>query len=203
MKLSNKFCEIGRSIAGANVSEFQCRACPDQLVGPIVGFKHNSVGFPNRLPTMKRDDSPLVVLVMESPHKEEFLGEWGPAKGKTGILIRQYIKGIVQRLRGPLSELILVNAIQHQCSLGVATHYHRDEVFLRLWAEGGREDFERRLAQVYRQGDMVLNCCTDSNPKDRRQIVTDAIQSALGIGRIHSGPHPSSWFSTSHRRAVR
>jgi hypothetical protein len=141
---------------------------------------------------------------MESPHIAEFSNSPGPAQGKTGVHIRKHITDIIVGLNANSSELILVNAIQYQCSLGRETHYHRDEVFRRFWKEYGRKDFEERLKQVYHAGDVLLNCCTGSHPiKGLRQLVTTAIQDSLGMVQLHSGPHPYSWISEPHRRSVR
>lgn len=204
MTLRDTFYEIGRSVAGSATINFQRGACPDQCVGQIADFGDNPIDFPHRAPVTSRKKSPYIVLVMESPHINEFQGKLGPAKGQTGIHIRKYIEDIVRALNIPLPELILVNAIQYQCSLGVATKKHRNKVFRRFWKEGGRKDFERRMQQVYHPGDMLLNCCTGSHPKNGlRQLVTTAIHDSLGKVPLHSGSHPYSWFNDQHRRSVR
>ena len=204
MKLRERYSKVARTVTGRENIDLQCGACPDQRVGSIDDFDGNADAFPLREPVTRLDNSPCVVLVMESPHKDEFIGDWGPAKGKTGVQIRKHIASIVVSLGGQLSELILVNAIQHQCSLGEATHRYRDMVFWRLWASGGAEDFETRLVQIYQPGDMLLNCCTGSDRRNGlRQLVTAAIRNSLGTVTLHSGPHPSSWFSEQNRRAVR
>lgn len=103
-----------------------------------------------------------------------------------------------------MSELILVNAIQYQCSLGVPTRRYRDKVFRSLWENGGADDFERRLQQLYRPGDMLFNCCTGSGPrKGLRQLVTAVIRSSLGSVPLYSGPHPFGWFSERNRGSIR
>lgn len=204
MTLRNKYIEIARSVSGRVSTAHQSGACPDQFVGSIHDFDGDADAFPLRERVTRLDNSPCVVLVMESPHIDEFIGDWGPAKGKTGVQIRKHIASIVAGLGGQLSELILVNAIQYQCSLGVATRHYRDTVFRTLWANGGASDFERRLTQVYRPGDMLFNCCTGSDPrKGLRQLVTAAIRNSLGAVPLHSGPHPFSWFSSRNRMAVR
>lgn len=202
--LSDKYREVARNVIGCENTDIQCGACPDQYVGSIYDFNGDSDAFPLREPIMRLDNCKYIVLIMESPHKDEFIEEWGPAKGKTGVQIRKHIATIVSGLGGRLSGLILVNAIQYQCSLGKPTRQHRDRVFRSLWSNGGAEDFERRLKQLYRPGDMLLNCCTGSNPNQGlRQLVTAAIRNSLGEVPLHSGPHPFSWFSTQNRRAIR
>lgn len=203
MNLRDRYIEIARTVGRENM-DFQHGACPDQCVGSIVDFDGNSDTFPLRKPISRMEKSPCVVLVMESPHREEFIEQWGPAKGKTGVQIRKHTATIVTGLGGELSELILINAIQHQCSLGVATHQYRDTVFRRLWAIGGDADFKRRLKQVYRPGDMLFNCCTGGDPfNGLRQLVTASIRNSLGSVPFHSGPHPYSWFNERNRVAVR
>ena len=205
MELRDRYIEVAHAVSGRESIDLQCGACPDQHVGSIDDFVDGSADdFPLRNPVTRLDNSPCVVLVMESPHKDEFIGEWGPAKGKTGVQIRRHIASVVRGLGGQLSALILVNAIQHQCSLGLATHHYRDMVFRSLWANGGAADFERRLTIVYRTGDMLLNCCTRSDPRNGlRQLVTAAIRNSLGEVPLHSGPHPYSWVSEPNRRAIR
>lgn len=203
MTLGKKFYEIARSVSDSSTINFEQTICPDQCVGEIVNFVHGANDFPRREPVTRRKSSPYVILVMESPHKLEFCGEPGPAKGPTGYKIRQHIAEILRGLStSPPSELILVNAIQYQCSLGKTPVIHRDKVFRRFWENGARIDFEERLAQVYKPGDMLLNCCTDGNPtKNLRLLVTSAIQNSLGMVPLHSGPHPFSW--SLHRKSVK
>lgn len=201
MTLSENFRAIARSVTSPAMMDIQIGACPDQLVGPIARFNYRVDTFPIREPANQRNGNPLVILLMESPHTEEFLGDWGPAKGKTGSHIRRYTQSIVGRLSGPMSDLILVNAIQYQCSLGKPTNRYRDEVFSRLWGHGGREDFSGRLVEIFRPGDMLLNCCTVSD--GRRQLVSLAIRDSLKLVPIYAGPHPFSWFSEPCRRSIR
>lgn len=204
VKLRDRYSEIAHTVSARESINLQCGACPDQRLGSIDDFDGDADAFPLREPVTRHDNSPCVVLVMESPHTEEFIGDWGPAKGRTGVQIRKHIATIVAGPGEPLSELILVNAIQHQCSLGVATHRYRDKVFRNLWVTGGAADFEARLTEVYRPGDMLLNCCTRGDPrKGLRQLVTAAIRNSLGAVPLHSGPHPYSWFSERNRKAVR
>lgn len=203
MKLRETYCDIARSVIGSDNIDLQSGACPDQWVGSITDFDRNADTFPLRTLATQRANHPCIILVMESPHINEFVGEIGPAKGKTGVQIRQHIAAIVTDLGGPISDLLLVNAIQYQCSLGVPTSRYRDTVFRRVWEKGGAEDFSTRLKQLYRPGDMLLNCCTGGDPRTGlRQLVTQAIRSSLGTVTLHSGPHPFSWFNERNRRAI-
>ncbi len=204
LNLTEQYCEIARTLVGSEHVNIQHGVCPDQGVGSIGDFDGNAEDFPMRQPVTRLDDLPCVVLVMESPHIHEFIENWGPAKGKTGTRIRKYIGAIVTGLGSQLSDLILINAIQYQCSLGLPTHRYRDRVFKSLWETGGAVDFKQRLKLIYRPQDMLLNCCTGTEPLvGRRQLVTAAIRNSLGSVALYSGPHPFSWISEPNRMAVR
>lgn len=127
----------------------------------------------------------------------------GPCQRENWHTNSKNIGAIVAGLGGQLSDLILVNAIQYQCSLGLPTHRYRDRVFKSLWENGGAVDFKQRLKLIYRPHDMLLNCCTGTEPLiGRRQLVTAAIRNSLGSVALYSGPHPFSWISEPNRMAV-
>ena len=101
-----------------------------------------------------------MILILESPHKDEFKGEPGPARGATGHAISSQLMNVIGLRQFSDYGLILMNAIQYQCSLGKPTAKHRDTVFRRVWGSGGAEDFKDRLKTTYRPGDVIVNCCT-------------------------------------------
>lgn len=180
----------------------ETRICPDQYVGTLseVMSQHD---FPFRKAVYERPNSPCLILVMESPHKDEFIDEIGPAKGKTGRYIRQHLADVLDCTEYQNSGLILLNAIQHQCSLGVATKLYRDEIFRTAWINGGEVDFKRRLADTYKSGDVVLNCCTKGRKYRQHTPLRDLVERA-----IRSNPnnvesvkrlHPSNWWNPARR----
>lgn len=165
-------------------------------------------------------DGAQLIMVLESPHLAEFgisprgkvdrakQAHPGPAKGPTGRLIRERLGrqrvSLGENVRpeqGMQLHLVLVNAIQHQCSLGRATKRYRDRVFERFWEAGGRESFVARLASLWnaKRGDIIVNCCTvGGNPKARLKAkVRDAIRAVVGQEaneqRVIELAHPSSW----------
>ncbi len=106
-------------------------------------------------------------MILESPHKSEFPrdGSAGPARGATGTRIRKHLAQAFRCL--PLIDnvhrpLILMNAIQHQCSLGQPPKCHRDTVFCLMWDQPRvRIDFSRRLrGYTQDKGALVINACT-------------------------------------------
>lgn len=177
----------------------ETRLCPDQYVGLIDAFANDTSEFPNRDPIAERPDGiSCVIMILESPHIYEFSNELGPAKGKTGSLIRTKILEVEGLSEYSEYGLILMNAVQNQCSLGYPTNYYRDDIFLAAWENGAKEDFIRRLNEAFRPGDVIINCCTKGNNKEElRRLVHRSIPSRIRI--VLGRTHPSSWHSSQNR----
>lgn len=180
----------------------ESRECPDQYLG-LIGDSLGKSQFQERSLIANRPPDACVVLVLESPHVDEFLGDLGPAKGASGELIRQHLAtslGIVDIER---YGLVLVNAIQHQCSLGSNTVVYRDRIFRAVWRQGGECDFKNRIAEVCEPHDVLVNCCTKGNDFEihdpLRNLVEKALREALpnvvGMRRMH----PASWRDENWR----
>jgi hypothetical protein len=167
------------------------------VTSPASNSDDSDFSIRQDIPTWKRpDDGPVVILVLESPHIDEFVDVKGPAKGVTGENIRALFgdacSGIHQWLSDGAHPLILVNAIQYQCSLGYPTKCFRDRVFSEIWKQGGKSDFTCRIQALYREGDVIINACTAGKrtPKNWR-VVTDALKE---VNLIHAKvEHPSNW----------
>lgn len=103
-------------------------------------------------------------------------------------------------------DLILVNAVQYQCSLGTQPldKTIRDKVFDDFLSLGAAsEDFKERLSKAYRSdhNDVILNCCTGGKRKNAlRQKVTRTIKEWNKNLELFRGCHPSSWRYTSNRK---
>lgn len=178
----------------------EVRPCPDQVVGTLGALKING-RITSRTPISDRPSQSAVIMVLESPHISEFTSEIGPAKGITGTLIAKYahsVKGI-DGSKGDTS-LLLMNAIQHQCSLGMDTSLYRDDVFHAAWNDFGKAHFVARLKAAYQPNDLVVCACTKGSSNkggpSLRQLVYAAMVEALPAGtRILRRTHPSSWFA--------
>lgn len=195
------FVITARSISGNNPHEV--RLCPDQFVGKICNFEKDHSDFITRQAAACRPKGvECLLLVLESPHIEEFKAEEpGPAKGKTGGLIRKWIRDVVDREyynRG----VILINAIQRQCSLGLPTCKYRDKMFEALWSQYGEKAFVKRLIQSWQDGDVIMNCCTKGTQSpELRQLV----QATIRKTNVCTKPplrrtHPASWFAGRNRK---
>lgn len=181
----------------------ETRRCKNQYVGLIGELSSEAADFKKRLPVNKRPNGlNCVILVLESPHIEEFPhnDKPRPANGKTGRRIRDQLKNVLQNKRYSSYGLILMNSIQYQCSLGFPTKYFRDEVFFSCWASFGKRKFAARLKQIYRPGDIVLNCCTKGKKKKKeiRKVVDSVIKKYVDESCILRRFHPVSWFSKKH-----
>ena len=144
------------------------RICEDQKVCQIE-FKSGEFEIPDR--PWSRDkigdrSIPRIVLVLESPHVKEFeCTPPQPASGRTGDKIQSLLSdkliGLGLTFTDGLYDLILVNAIQLQCSMGVPTKYFRDIAFIGLWFEGFDRNFIDRVNRLnLTNEDFVINCCT-------------------------------------------
>lgn len=196
------FEEIAKTVLLNKVrTPFEARRCPDQYVGLVARFTPND-DFPERVSVEKRpSDIKCVVMVLESPHIAEFTDRLGPAKGQTGKLIRTHFLRVNGLSDYSNHGLILINAIQNQCSLGFTTDCYRDEVFATTWQNGAKEDFVRRLKATLRVGDVIVNCCTKGKMKENelRRMVQQSIP--IDSGEVLRRTHPSSWFSEKNRHS--
>jgi hypothetical protein len=177
------------------------RRCPDVYVGTIDKLSTESaegcgiLRFAAGERSTTRPDAPCLLLVMESPHVDEFDASKGdyvpwPANGKTGQAIQKRTPKLAVDLGLPSEAgLILLNAIPFQCSLGsqdtpasgskpsVNWRKRRDEVFRQVWNSGGRELFLDRLRSWHCRGDTLVNACTRGRSgKPLRDLVEEAIR---------------------------
>lgn len=194
------FQEIVTSVISSRI---EVRPCPDQYVGLVRNLTHSD-DFRQRLTVnRRRTGGAAIILVTESPHVREYLGDPGPARGKTGQNIRSHLRSVLSTYKLNSYDLILINAIQYQCSLGLPTRIFRDQVFRQVWSSFGRADFVNRLTKIYRYGDLLVNACTKGNTKDKapelRRLVEDAIRSVRLTGSDEKVYHPSSWHFAQRR----
>ena len=178
------------------------RVCPDQYVGRLYQVI-NQANFPVRLAVNERPGSPCLIMVMESPHRDEFIGNLGPAKGDTGKYLRLHLTAAIDCIARQDMGLILVNSIQYQCSLGESTKLYRDKIFHAVWGNGGREEFMGRLRSTFEPGDSLMNCCTKGDNfrvhSSLRHLVEKAIRETLTDVKSIRRMHPSSWWRPIRR----
>lgn len=180
----------------------EVRECPDQYLG-LIGDVDGQSEFAMRTPARGRPLEACVILVLESPHVDEFIDMPGPAKGATGEMIRKHLTNSLGLPGVKDYGLLLVNAIQHQCSLGTSTLVYRDRIFRAVWANGGEVDFRSRIVSLFRPGDIVVNCCTKGNDFEiygpLRNLVESVLRGALPNVESVRRTHPASWRDANWR----
>ncbi|MCW5649696.1 MAG: hypothetical protein KIS62_08125 [Ramlibacter sp.] len=184
-------------------------SCPDRYVGLIstlagkADWSDAAQGDSHIRPAQ-----PCVVLVLESPHIEEYSSKYSytpwPANGETGKHVRRHVAAADLPI-GASSGLVLMNAIPFQCSLGERPiGPARDAVFRLAWNSGGREFFQRRLRHWCREGDLLVNACTVGRDGLRplREEVEEAIETALPSALRFRRYHPFRWFNPAMAAAT-
>lgn len=199
-------CALAECSTEYSTESLEKRTCPDQYVGLVSEIKKSDGVFPSREDPMCRPGGKAVILVLESPHIDEFKDARGPAKGTTGRNIASFIGEIFDLKDAIERPLILMNAVQYQCSLGRPTKKYRDKVFTATWQRGGKEDFNNRLRKIYRDGDTIICACTRGYMSDRkrhlRQLVYTAIQEAYPNATVLLRTHPAAWHWPGSRVRV-
>ena len=202
--------------------EIMDRCCEDKSVGVITRrndnysfsaqteFKYESIA--------KHGETRRLVLVLESPHVDEFVGnkaQFAPARGATGRNIRTHISEVLSNRPDLVEvELILMNAVQYQCSQGKpltgkdkslsrSNGLKRDEVFRQTFHNG--EEFSARLREIVTgTNDIVINCCSKgSRSPYLRKLVGKSIDAVGEDGAWFESLatcHPSVWFNEKLRK---
>ena len=164
-----------------NFKNFNTSCCPDIIAagrnGKFWFSKEERYKHKNFL-DITDEDIPTIVVVLESPHKDEFNNQnfpnGNPALGKTGKMLQEHFKAI---LRKNISELpnnyrvILMNSIQFQCSLGEVPKKYRDYMWLSLWFGTNnlfKNDFINRLNSY--NPSYIFNFCTIGNHTKKEYI---------------------------------
>lgn len=198
------FSAIAKPYLRENHCTLEDRFCPDQFVGLISEIERLG-DFIFRVPASERPPNiPCVLLILESPHISEFDELPGPAKGHTGKNIVRYLQQVPGLHDKESFGLILLNAVQYQCSLGRATSEVRDEVFMKVWTSGGSTNFESRFRAICRDGDCVANCCTRGTARsaaDHLRVHVHRVLAPLlpSSSVVLCRAHPSCWHFRANR----
>ncbi|KPD17361.1 hypothetical protein ADM96_19560 [Burkholderia sp. ST111] len=128
-----------------------------------------------------------------------------------------HLSGVRKLLIAPGGEdldLVLINAIQYQTSLGHPTHRFRDEVFHLAWTSDriGRANFQSRIEPLWRaqSRDVIVNCCTggERSKTSLKRLVYDALREITDNNSMLSPlvvgcAHPSSWRRNKNNREAK
>ena len=148
-----------------------------------------------------------VVIILESPHKEEYKKSGaanGPAWGDTGIRFNQNFQRLINAkdiqswINTGVHDVILINAVQYQCSFGETINPKlRDHNWTKCFEKGCCSDLIYRLEAL--QPEILINACTKSN-LNLQLAVHSAIFTHINQGkRLFNtyiyGSHPITWSS--------
>lgn len=152
------------------------------------------------------DYSKTIVIVLESPHKDEYLRDVSqpiaPAQGSTGSNIQGYLDCVLRKSPALCDELedqetrvVLANPIQFQTSLASVIQPSnwqrvRNAVWKKIWScQSMRDNFNARMESY--SPDVIINACTN-NLKDK---VRTFLYGRFGAPHRYEAHHPSSWNS--------
>ena len=150
-----------------------------------------------------------IIIVLESPHKEEFNKSnsiIAPALGQTGRNLQNKFKEIFKEdlaiQKEQIYRILLMNAIQYQCSNGESLEKYRnrtDKVWKWFWNNGGKDSFSDRISSY--NPSIVINACTGNIGKQEsiKYILQECINNNCYNSKLYKAPHPSScWFKKGY-----
>lgn len=188
-----------------------CFPCPDMFTALIDIERNLFCPILSSYNNLKDWLLPTLIMVLESPHKNEFDENGlplGPARGSTGANIRSYLINHLKNVgleRGQY-KLLLVEAVSYQCSNGLPIDQSeqpkkKDLLFEKIWNSGGRQSFEARI-RLYRPTIIVNSCTGGASGIESRatsRLLNVLVQNSIdticpNIPKFYSS-HPSSkWF---------
>ncbi len=151
-------------------------------------------------------DIPIIVIILESPHKDEFdlnFSPKGPAQGVTGVQLCEKLEGVINKHLSILNlteeeyKIAIINPVPVQTSL-----YHliqsplnkseinnlRDTIWGILWSD---EALKLKLKFINLISDPNVNTIINACTSRYRQQISDEIK--LYSDKHFTVNHPSSW----------
>ena len=189
-----------------------------------VAGKYSHLAEENKFGDVKTDEIPPerenIILILESPHKDEYSSDFtplGPAQGATGKNIEKYFgknllplaeKLIDKNFNGEYN-LIISNPVQYQTSLyrlhktSLGKSYAkrlRDRVWEMLFQEKKvKENFLERLIS-YKPFAIINGCTSTVSPAVTEFLKNDFLSAADFKSFIFKTTHPSSWYMGNNRK---
>ena len=149
-----------------------------------------------------------IVLILESPHQDEFSRMFepiAPAQGETGIQIEAHICDLLRRIPSAIMDnqiynLLIVNPVPCQTSLNYLHKMPlqgvyktlRDKVWKCLWENDStkiKKEFIKTIETL--KPKLILNLCTANLSE---YVDRELVQISLKGCKIYKAWHPSSWF---------
>lgn len=171
---------------------------------------HFSQSIYNDHPISEEKNIPVILLILESPHEEEYIYKNilcpnAPAQGKTGINIEECIIEVFDKIinNNKINDgdyrIIIYNPIPYQTSLhylhnkGINSSFKtlRNNVWKKLWNE--EVSIKNEFKDFLKNNDIkiVLNATTS----DLKEYVSDFIKSNSNIKNKFEIYHPAAWWN--------
>ena len=149
----------------------------------------------------------IIVLILESPHKDEYTDSFdpiAPAQGTTGDRINKYLCNILLKnkceIEKDIYNVIICNPVQFQASLytlhdqalsskNTAVGAIRDKVWKAIF-DKEKNNFQQRLVKY--NPTIIINACTAK----LKSSVTDMIKKEFNCILYESSKHPCIWSDT-------
>ena len=176
-----------------------CTNFYNECANRIMFVKDDKVEFRNE-PYKKEDlkeGVKKVVIILESPHKDEYIENGNPivlpicANGRTGEKIQEYICEILYTHlsinKTEAVEVIIINAVKYQCSQGLSTEILRDFTWLKCWYNFGYSETLNFLTEI--APSIIINCCTKGShflSNGKTPVRKKYIEEVLGINDIYN-----------------
>ena len=168
------------------------------------------------LPDSNENCGQTLVIILESPHKEEYCGNRlddpiAPAQGNTGSNLCGWLDRVLHSdpyLRdhvGDQTRIIISNPIQYQASLAAILCLHGKApitrpVWRKLWnCDEIKDHFIRRLVSY--QPDFIINACTVDFSENVNCFLREK-RSCLQDPKIYKVHHPSVWHKKDDNRRL-
>lgn len=192
--------------------------CPDQKVGTLSGGKftplppREDIDYNVTSNTVSNILQDPIIIILESPHKQEYCKvnngyrALGPAMGRTGCLFKNKFATLIQHssisnvISNAPHDVVFVNAVQYQCSLGYATKICRDQNFIACFNNNAiKDDLQKRLAAL--NPFAIINLCTAKFRKKVEDCVVNVKKTFNNMSFAYTwGTHPSSWWAKNNQR---
>lgn len=136
----------------------------------------------------------IILIILESPHNEEFEDPKGPLKNKWGDFCEYFISELQKSIKYSCLDkhtkysLAFVNAIPFQCSEGKYLKDNQDiknNNLMNCWNSGFKDDLIKRIQYIAPV--LIINLCT----YPMKENINDEL-GKIDLNYTY-GDHPSAW----------
>ena len=199
---------FGAQNAVSDVDRYRFRLTDDRIalrphpVCEISPYSNRYYDMPPEDPNSNYNKT--IVIVLESPHKDEYLRDVSqpiaPAQGSTGSKIQGYLDCVLRtspalcdELEDQETRVVLANPIQFQTSLASVIQPSnwqrvRNAVWRKIWScQSMRDNFNARMESY--SPDVIINACT----RNLKNEVRTFLYRRFGAPHRYEAHHPSYW----------